>query len=196
MMNCTVKIDNHNGQYVVSSRVIAKELGKRHTEVLRSLDNILKRSTTQICVLFIKSEYKASNGKINKEYLITKDGFTLYMFNIQGYNEFKMAYIDQFNKMEKALKNKEMITLKKQLTLMDKKQSETELCKERIKILSQNYEELYREINDIYNETEKQREAVSNSNRKINQIFVKLGVNLRESKAILEKLEVASKRVD
>lgn len=162
---------------------------------MKFLDKLLENGNFRS--LIIPSTYRVDKqNREYKEYLLTKDGFTLYMFNIQGYNEFKMAYIDQFNKMEKALKNKEMITLKKQLTLMDKKQSETELCKERIKILSQNYEELYREINDIYNETEKQREAVSNSNRKINQIFVKLGVNLRESKAILEKLEVASKRVD
>lgn len=94
-----------NSQYglVVSSRVIAKELGKRHDAVLRDLENILKNSTTQICGLFIKSEYKASNGKRNKEYLLTKDGFTLYMFNIQGYQDFKIAYIQKFNEMEKML---------------------------------------------------------------------------------------------
>ena len=39
-----------------------------------------------------------------KEYLLTKDGFTLYMFNIQGHNDFKMAYINKFNEMEKQLK--------------------------------------------------------------------------------------------
>lgn len=97
-----------NSQYglVVSSRVIAKELGKRHDAVLRDLENILKNSTPQICGLFVKSEYKASNGKMNKEYLLTKDGFTLYMFNIQGYQDFKIAYIQKFNEMEKILKEK------------------------------------------------------------------------------------------
>ena len=97
-----------NSQYglVVSSRVIAKELGKRHDAVLRDLENILKNNTPQICGLFVKSEYKASNGKMNKEYLLTKDGFTLYMFNIQGYQDFKIAYIQKFNEMEKILKEK------------------------------------------------------------------------------------------
>ena len=28
----------------------------------------------------------------------------LYMFNIQGHNDFKMAYINKFNEMEKQLK--------------------------------------------------------------------------------------------
>ena len=44
------------------------------------------------------------NGKRNRQYLLTKDGFTLYMFNIQGYNDYKMAYINEFNRMEQALK--------------------------------------------------------------------------------------------
>ena len=38
-----------------------------------------------------------------KEYLLTKDGFMLYMFNIQGFNDFKMAYINEFNRMENEL---------------------------------------------------------------------------------------------
>lgn len=111
-MNILIEQDNTHG-LVVNSRVVAKGLGKRHADVLRDLDNILKNSTTQICVLFKFSKYKALNGKMNKEYLLTKDGFTLYMFNIQGYQEFKMAYIRKFNEMEKALKeNKLPLTLK------------------------------------------------------------------------------------
>lgn len=35
------KIENVNGILVVSSRVIAKQLGKRHEKVLRDLDKIL-----------------------------------------------------------------------------------------------------------------------------------------------------------
>ena len=43
------------------------------------------------------------NKKVT-EYLLTKDGFVLLMMNYQGYNEFKRAYINRFNEMEKALK--------------------------------------------------------------------------------------------
>lgn len=88
---------------VVSSRVIANQLGKRHADVLESLTNIVKSSTTDISALLIESNYKASNGKMNREILLTKDGFTLYMFNIQGYNDFKLAYINKFNEMEQLL---------------------------------------------------------------------------------------------
>ena len=94
-----------NSQYglVVSSRAIAEELGKRHTEVLRALKGIL--TDANLRSLIIESNYKDKKGEIRKEYLLTKDGFTLYMFNIQGYQDFKMAYIQKFNEMEKELKN-------------------------------------------------------------------------------------------
>ena len=122
MENLIVKIEKQDGKLVVSSRVIAEQLEKRHDAVLRDLDNIMKDSTPQICGLFIKSEYKASNGKMNKQYLLTKYGFTLYMFNIQGYQEFKLAYINKFNEMEKALE-----VSPKQNLLLSIIQSETEV---------------------------------------------------------------------
>ena len=54
--------------------------------------------------VIIPSEYKDSTGRKLKEYLLTKCGFTLYMFNIQGHNDFKMAYINKFNEMENQFK--------------------------------------------------------------------------------------------
>lgn len=118
------KIENVNGILVVSSRVIAKQLGKRHEKVLRDLDKILinphlgrlKNQSTHICVdsenadlrsLIIPNYYRDSKNRRYREYLLTKDGFTLYMFNIQGYNDFKMNYINKFNRMEQALINEQ-----------------------------------------------------------------------------------------
>ena len=132
------KIENVNGILVVSSRVIAKQLGKRHSDVLRDLDKILinphlgrlKNQSTHICVdseklistdlsqlknsenadlrpLIIPNYYRDSKNRRYREYLLTKDGFTLYMFNIQGYNDFKINYINKFNRMEQALINEQ-----------------------------------------------------------------------------------------
>lgn len=86
---------------VVSSRVIAQELGKAHKNVIRDLEKILLGSN--VSSVIIPGEYKDSTGRKLKEYLLTKDGFTLYMFNIQGHNEFKMAYINKFNEMERQI---------------------------------------------------------------------------------------------
>lgn len=102
-MKYVVKIESKNGINVVSSRVVAKELGKNHSDVLDSLNNILEKGDFRS--LIIPSLYQVKGQKRNyKEYLLTKDGFTLYMFNIQGYNDFKMAYINEFNRMEQTLK--------------------------------------------------------------------------------------------
>lgn len=100
MYNIEIKNTEEYGA-VVSSRVIAKELGKRPSDVSISLNNILTNGDFRS--LIIPSEYKDKKGETRKEYLLTKDGFTLYMFNIQGHNGFKMAYINRFNEMEKQL---------------------------------------------------------------------------------------------
>lgn len=89
---------------VVSSRTVAEELRREHKNVKRDLEQILMGSN--LSALIIPSEYTDSRGRNQKEYLLTKDGFTLYMFNIQGRNNFKMAYINKFNEMEQQIQNK------------------------------------------------------------------------------------------
>ena len=97
-----IKNDSELGA-VVSSRVVAEEIGRQHKHVLEGIDEMIKKSRADISTLLIPNQYKARNGKRNREYLLTKDGFTLYMFNIQGHNDFKMAYINKFNEMERQL---------------------------------------------------------------------------------------------
>lgn len=102
-MNSLVQVNN-NKKYglVTTSRMVADGLGKRHDHVLRDLDKILENPN--LGSLIIPTTYKVKGQKREyKEYLLTKDGFTLYMFNIQGYNDFKMAYINEFNRMEQIL---------------------------------------------------------------------------------------------
>lgn len=71
-------LQNENGQIVVSSRMVAERFGKRHDHVLRDIENFKKEiGTADFSALFILSSYKASNGKMNPEYLMTRDGFTL-----------------------------------------------------------------------------------------------------------------------
>ena len=106
-MEITIQENSKYG-LVVSSRVIAKELGKRHDNVVRDLEKILE--TSNLSSLIIPSFYRTQGQKREyKEYLLTKDGFTLYMFNIQGYQDFKLAYINKFNEMEKALREPKAI---------------------------------------------------------------------------------------
>lgn len=104
-MNSLVQVNN-NEKYglVTTSRIVAQGLGKQHSHVSRTLEGLISENPNLDC-LIIPTTYKVKGQKREyKEYLLTKDGFTLYMFNIQGYNDFKLAYIKEFNRMEKALK--------------------------------------------------------------------------------------------
>lgn len=99
----TINIENNSELGpVVSSRTVAEELRREHKNVKRDLEQILIGS--DLSTLIVPGQYKDSRGRTQNEYLLTKDGFTLYMFNIQGHNDFKMAYINKFNEMEEKLK--------------------------------------------------------------------------------------------
>lgn len=108
-MNSLVQVNN-NKKYglVTTSRIVAQGLGKQHSHVSRTLEGLISENPKLDC-LIIPTTYKVKGQKREyKEYLLTKDGFTLYMFNIQGYNDFKMAYINEFNRMEKILKGEQL----------------------------------------------------------------------------------------
>lgn len=104
MFNIEIKNNNEYGP-VVSSRTVAEELKREHKNVKRDLEQILIGS--DLSALILESDYKDIRGRKQTEYLLTKDGFILYMFNIQGHNDFKMAYINKFNEMEKRITVKE-----------------------------------------------------------------------------------------
>lgn len=105
-----IKKDN----ILVSSRVVANGLGKLNKTVMRDIRNICDRlekdnsfNREQMCTLYIESSYIAENGKQNKEILMTKQGFLLYVFNIQGYDIFKLQYINEFDRLQDLLREKQ-----------------------------------------------------------------------------------------
>ena len=98
------------GTPVVTSRVIAEQLGRRHDNVVRDLEQILE--TSDLRNLIIPSDYSVEGqSRSYKQYLLTKDGFILYMFNIQGHNDFKMAYINKFNEITDVIKNADVVEI-------------------------------------------------------------------------------------
>lgn len=64
-----VQIENKEGVNVVSSRVIAEQLSKRHSDVLSQIENIL--TDENVRSLVIPCEYKDKKGEMRKEYLLT-----------------------------------------------------------------------------------------------------------------------------
>lgn len=94
---------------VVSSLDVAETFVKNHFDVMESIRNIQTTiSTMEFSMLFNLTSYKAANGKSNPMYQMTRDGFTLLVMGYTGEKamKFKLAYIKQFNAMEKILRGK------------------------------------------------------------------------------------------
>ena len=102
-----------NNQIVVSSRQVAENFGKEHGKVLRSIESIIKESgkPEMACEIFLKISYE-NRGKQYPEYLMNRDGFSLLVMGFNGKKalEWKLKYIEAFNKMEAKLKQ-DIITL-------------------------------------------------------------------------------------
>lgn len=97
---------NKKDATVVTSLDVAETFEKEHKDVLESIRSIESAlSTAEFSALFFSTTYKASNGKSNPMYYMNRDGFTLLVMGYSGEKamKFKLAYIHQFNAMEKAL---------------------------------------------------------------------------------------------
>ncbi|NFH47235.1 hypothetical protein FC976_08340 [Clostridium sporogenes] len=102
-----VSLSIQNGQPVVSSRKVAEDFGKNHRDVLESVDQLIKGVAEKSADLFIQSEYQhEQNKQIYREYLLTRDGFSLLVMGFTGAKalQWKLKYIEAFNKMEEMLK--------------------------------------------------------------------------------------------
>lgn len=99
---------NNYGELVVTSRQVAEDFGKRHSEVLRAIeDKIEINAILRSSKYFIESTYIDKANRKSKEYLLTRDGFSFLVMGFTGAkaDEWKLKYIEAFNKMEQAIKN-------------------------------------------------------------------------------------------
>ncbi len=122
-MKNLINITEKDGQLVVSSRQVAENFEKEHKNVLQSITELIAQtSTAENSALFIKSDYIASNGKRNPEYLMTRDGFSLLVMGFTGSKalEWKLKYIEAFNHMEAELNSPERI-MARALKIADQK---------------------------------------------------------------------------
>jgi Rha family phage regulatory protein len=113
-MNDIISIENKEGTLVVSSREIAEHFEKEHDKVRRDIKNLRESQPTKLgSDFFIESTYLSDRGRNYPEYLLTRDGFSLLVMGFTGKKalEWKLKYIDAFNKMESALKNQNSLAL-------------------------------------------------------------------------------------
>ena len=107
-----INIENKDGVAVVSSRVIAYDFDKQHKHVLESIDNLIKAmgGAEKLADLYIESKYQhPQNKQWYKEYLLTRDGFSLLVMGFTGKEalHLKLQYIEAFNNMEMQIKQQQ-----------------------------------------------------------------------------------------
>ncbi len=121
-----VVIKKIDGELVVTSRQVAVDFDKRHSDVIEKIEELIKTENS-VMTMFIESSYKAGTGKSYKEYLITRDGFSLLVMGFTGSRalQWKLKYIEAFNKMEQALKKPQ-----KQLTPIEMMELQFKILKE------------------------------------------------------------------
>ena len=93
---------NNDGELVVTSRQVAEDFGKQHQHVTQAIENLISENSL-LKSMMMESEYTTEY----KEYLLTRDGFSLLVMGFTGSRalEWKLKYIEAFNKMEQAIKN-------------------------------------------------------------------------------------------
>ena len=97
-----------NDQVTTSSLDVAKIFSKRHDNVLRAIDLLGKEIPEDFYLLnFEEGSYTMpeTGDQQHRMYTMTRDGFTLVVMGFTGQRamQFKVAYIDAFNRMEAAL---------------------------------------------------------------------------------------------
>lgn len=103
-------------QALTTSLVVAEVFGKPHNDVLKSIRVLVSdlqemasesdAGNSSHVKTFQKSSYLDKKGERRPMYLMNRDGFTLLAMGFTGKKalQFKLAYIDAFNKMETLLK--------------------------------------------------------------------------------------------
>lgn len=93
-----------NGQAVTSSLAVADYFIKRHDNVIQKIKN-LECSSKFTARNFAVSDYTDASGRKLPCYNITRDGFAFLAMGFTGKRaaQFKEAYINAFNQMEKQL---------------------------------------------------------------------------------------------
>lgn len=107
-MNNDIALQVNNDEIVVSSLQIAEDFGKLHKHVLTDIKNLVDGNSSAK-LFFFRTTYD-NRGKQYPMYLMNRDGFTLLAMGFTGKKaiDWKLKYIEAFNRMEKKLNTPEL----------------------------------------------------------------------------------------
>lgn len=100
-------------QAVTTSLQVAEAFDKYHKDVLEAIDSKIQsaENSAHYQTMFAEGEYKDSRGRTQRMYYMNRDGFAFIAFGFTGRkaDDFKLKYIDAFNKMEEHIKQQMQI---------------------------------------------------------------------------------------
>ena len=96
-----------NDQVVTTSLKIAEVFGKEHKHVLDAVRKLFTAENSAVKEMFQESTYINERNQSQPMFVMNRDGFTLLAMSFNGKKalDFKVAYINAFNSMEKTIKN-------------------------------------------------------------------------------------------
>lgn len=114
-----ITLFNQDGRILANSREVAEKFEKNHDKVCRDIRKLLKSQPTKLAIEFTESEYISDRGRTYTEFLMTRNGFSLLCMGFTGEKalEWKLKYIDAFNKMEEKLKSSDYLSEEEKLKL-------------------------------------------------------------------------------
>lgn len=104
----------HDQQAVTTSLILAEAFEKEHRNVIRTIETkIGELNFEQSLKMFSKGEYTNTQNKQQPMYYLNRDGFTFIAMGFTGRkaDEFKLKYIDAFNRMEERIRNQSLQVL-------------------------------------------------------------------------------------
>ena len=119
----------HDKQVVTTSLKVAEIFGKEHKHVMETVRKLTAENST-VRKMFVEDSYLNSRNQQQPMYYMNRDGFTLLAMGFTGSKamEFKLKYIEAFNKMEQIVRQElpqtpeEKLALTMQVTLrLDKR---------------------------------------------------------------------------
>ena len=98
-----------NDQVITTSLLVAETFEKEHRNVLKSIRKLMSATNVAVAQMFDETTYVNEQGKEQPMFVMNRDGFTLLAMGFSGEKalEFKVKYINAFNKMETELKSQQ-----------------------------------------------------------------------------------------
>lgn len=110
-----IQLTTHEGTPMVSSLTVAEKFGKRHDNVLQSIEKLKADCPDEFGLLnFQESSYLNEQNKSQPMVAMTRDGFSLLAMGFTGAKavQWKIRFIDAFNHMERHILDDARDTIK------------------------------------------------------------------------------------